>query len=266
VNLAIFLAAAASALPAPNAPLPVEPAKLAAQLDTADREVRSAIGEWAADGEPRSDRLPADLEAWALRQQRIVRLLSRRPDLAAKVLPRVPAAYRSIVVALRELKRLAGPPVKGAPKIRTGRAQSPARLQNHYRAAFRRFRVGPHVLAAVNFVETAFNKLRNRSTADAQGPMQFIAPTWRAYGLGGDVHDPHDAILGAANYLRANGAPGDYARALYHYNPSPLYVNAVLRYARLIGRDRRWFHTFYAWQVFVRGERRVTGPELAPTR
>ena len=28
--------------------------------------------------------------------------------------------------------------------------------------------------------------------------MQFLAGTWRVYGMGGDVHDPHDAILGAA--------------------------------------------------------------------
>jgi membrane-bound lytic murein transglycosylase B len=33
--------------------------------------------------------------------------------------------------------------------------------------------------------------------------------TWRAYGLGGDIQDPRDAILGAANYLRANGARRD---------------------------------------------------------
>src|SRR5690349_5147629 len=99
--------------------------------------------------------------------------------------------------------------------------------------------------------------------------MQFIPSTWRAYGLGGDIHDPHDAILGAANYLHANGAPGDYSGALYHYNPSRLYVDAVLRYARLIAHDRRWFYALYSWQVFVRthagGERRMTGPGLAPT-
>jgi hypothetical protein len=45
------------------------------------------------------------------------------------------------------------------------------------------------------------------------------------------VHDPHDAILGAANYLHASGAPADYRVALYHYNPVPEYVDAVMRYA-----------------------------------
>ena len=54
------------------------------------------------------------------------------------------------------------------------------------------------VLAAVNFVETKFGKLRSSSAAGAQGPMQFIPATWRRYGLGGNVRDAHDAILGAA--------------------------------------------------------------------
>jgi membrane-bound lytic murein transglycosylase B len=139
----------------------------------------------------------------------------------------------------------------------------PATLLQYYREAQRRFGVRWTLLAAVNFVESAFNKLRSNSSAGAQGPMQFIPATWRAYGLGGDVHDPHDAILGAANYLRANGAPTDNRRALFHYNQSALYVDAVLRYAREIRNDRRAFYVYYARQVFVRtpsGLRRITGP------
>ena len=95
--------------------------------------------------------------------------------------------------------------------------------------------------------------------------MQFLASTWRAYGRGGDVHDPHDAIVGAANHLRANGAPSDYRNALYAYNPSASYVNAVLRYASEIRRDRRAYFTYYSRQVFVRtrtGARRLTGPGM----
>ena len=93
------------------------------------------------------------------------------------------------------------------PRIRAAEPEPADRLRAHYAAAQRRFGVGWHVLAAVNFVETGFGRLRNESTAGARGPMQFIPATWRAYGLGGDVHDPRDAILGAANYLHANGAP-----------------------------------------------------------
>ena len=56
--------------------------------------------------------------------------------------------------------------------------------------------------------------------------MQFMPATWRAYGLGGDIDDPRDAILAAANYLHASGAPQDVDRALYAYNHSRAYVRA----------------------------------------
>ena len=88
--------------------------------------------------------------------------------------------------------------------------------------------------------------------------------TWAAYGQG-DVNDPHDAILGAARYLKASGAPGDMQRALFAYNPSREYVDAVLRYTRRIRDDRRAYFAFHSWQVFVRtpsGIRRITGPGL----
>jgi membrane-bound lytic murein transglycosylase B len=111
----------------------------------------------------------------------------------------------------------------------------------------------------VNFVESAFGKVRNTSTAGAQGPMQFLPATWRAYGLGGNVHDPHDAILGAANYLRANGGARDERRALLAYNHSTLYVDAVLHYAHRIAHVPDAFAEYYAWAVYIRtptGERR----------
>jgi membrane-bound lytic murein transglycosylase B len=179
------------------------------------------------------------------------------------VLRRLTRAQRehaaSVLVAMRSLRRLARSDRRRRPAVRTGLPRPPAELLRHYRAAQRRFGVGWHVLAAVNFVETGFYKLRNESTAGAKGPMQFIPSTWRAYGMGGDVRDPRDAIMGAANYLRASGAPRDYARALYAYNPTPLYVGAVRRYARRIAADPRAFYAFYAWSVYW-GGRRVTGP------
>ena len=75
---------------------------------------------------------------------------------------------------------------------------------------------------------------------------------------------PRDSILGAANYLRASGAPGNLRRALYaRTDHSELYVEAVLAYARVMRRDVRAFYGFHAWQVFVRtpnGYRRITNP------
>ena len=119
------------------------------------------------------------------------------------------------------------------------------------------------MLAAVNFVETGFNRLRSRSSAGAQGPMQFMPATWRAYGLGGDVHDPRDAIIGAANYLRASGAARDLRGALWRYNHAQRYVDAVATFAAQMRRDERVFLQYHAWQVFVKtpsGPRRLTGP------
>ena len=129
--------------------------------------------------------------------------------------------------------------------------------------AERRFGVDWQVLAAVNFVETGFNKIRSNSTAGAQGPMQFIPSTWRAYGMGGNVRDPRDAIMGAANYLRASGGRRDIRRALFAYNPSSLYVRAVSNYARRIRRRPQSLYALHSWQIFVRttkGLRRLTGP------
>jgi len=204
---------------------------------------------------------------YALYEQRLYRLLARRALPARATFRRLPhglAAYaRDVVVAHRELVSIT-PPLPAA-RVRVGPAAPASALLRWYREAERRFGVPWNVLAAVNFVESAFGKLHSASAAGAQGPMQFLPATWRTYGLGGNVHDPHDAILGAANYLRASGAPTSIRRALHAYNPSPSYVDAVLRYARRIGADIHAYYSFYSWQVFVRttsGVRRMTGPGL----
>jgi membrane-bound lytic murein transglycosylase B len=240
-------------LPGPAAPIPTQPAALVAKVQTTDVALNAALDRW-----DKSLPVPRDVAALALYQQRVIRLLARNPPLALRV-----PALRTDVVARKDLFRLAPPPGTPSPPLRVGRAAAPAQLLAWYRAAQRRFGVRWELLAAVNFVESAFNRLRNNSVAGAQGPMQFMPATWRSYGLGGDVHDPHDAILGAANYLAANGGAHDEARALYHYNPSQLYVDAVRRYARRIAADRRAFYRYYAWSVFVHGphgDRRISGP------
>lgn len=258
--MAILLAFLALAAPPPGAPIPRDPAALASTYETTTRDLAAAVERWRATGGPR---VPKDVTLYALYQQRIVILLSERPALSKAVLRRLPEgrALSSELAARRGLGRLSRPRPRRA--FRTGPAEPADRLRGHYLEAQRRFGVAWNVLAAVNYVESAFNKLRNASTAGAQGPMQFIPSTWRRYGLGGNVHDPHDAILGAANYLHANGAPHSYPRALYRYNPSWLYVDAVLRYARRIRSDPRAYYVFYSRQVFVRtphGLVRLTGP------
>jgi membrane-bound lytic murein transglycosylase B len=242
-------------LPPPAAPLPHAPAAIVATLQATTAELDTALDRW-----DKAAAAPRDVTLLALYQQRVVRLLAHDQALAARVIARYPAIADD-VTARRDLIRLT--PATPGPAVRVGNAEPPQRLLGWYRQAQRRYGVRWQLLAAVNFVESAFNKIRNSSVAGAQGPMQFIPATWAAYGLGGDVHEPHDAILGAANYLAANGGARDEARALYHYNPSQLYIDAVRRLARRIAGDRHAFYRYYCWQVFVRtptGVQRVTGP------
>jgi membrane-bound lytic murein transglycosylase B len=266
--LAVALAGsvlAAAPPPAPDAALPDGPKRLAQTLARTRLELRAEIRVWIADAPARRREPPRRVTLDALYEQRIERKLAASPRLARATIRQLPPALaggvRDEVTAQRELQRLARP--ISLADVRVGRPLPADVLLRYYREAERRFHVRWQVLAAVNFVESAFNKLRNRSSAGAQGPMQFLPSTWRAYGLGGNVHDPHDAILGAANYLHASGAPRSYRRALFAYNRSALYVDAVLRYARQIARDRRSYFDYYSRQVFVRtpaGVRRVTGP------
>ena len=250
--------------PAPGASLPREPEALAERLAAADAALAEAVDRWRADAGLRDFPPPDDVTLWALHQQRIHLLLTGRPALAESVVARVPDASAAHLRATFRARRGLGKITPTTPgRYRTGPPEPPALLLEHYRAAERRFGVGWRVLAAINFVESAFGRMRNSSAAGALGPMQFIPSTWRAYGLGGDVNEPRDAILGAANYLHANGAPGRLRRALYRYNPSDLYVNAVLSYTGRMRRDPRAFLSYYSWQVFVRvpgGTRRITGP------
>jgi membrane-bound lytic murein transglycosylase B len=254
---------AAAAPPSVNAPIPTEPAPLARTLVQTTADLERAIGNW----NPKSTAAPQPLVLQALYQQRIYRVLTRDSSLATRTLVLVPQdlakASRDLIAAQRELYRLT--PAIGVHAIKVARARPAPELLSYYREAQHRFKIPWNVLAAVNFVETKFGKLRSASAAGAQGPMQFMPATWRRYGLGGDVQDTHDAILGGANYLHASGAPQDLRKALHHYNPSSAYVDAVVRYARRIGAERTMFYALYNWQVFVktpRGDRRVTGPGL----
>jgi len=259
----LVVGSAGAAPPTVNAPIPTEPAALARTLDQTTADLEQAIGAW----NPKSAAAPQPVVLLALYQQRIYRSLTRNSRLATHTLALVPQdlanVSRDLLAAQRELYRLT-PPI-GVQTIKVARPRPAPELLGYYREAQHRFSVPWNVLAAVNFVETKFGKLRSASAAGAQGPMQFMPATWRRYGLGGNVQDAHDAIIGAANYLHASGAPRDLRNALHHYNPSGAYVDAVLRYARRIDADRTMFYALYSWQVFVKtpgGDRRVTGPGL----
>ncbi len=255
-------------LPAPDAPVPTTAAGIAHALAVATLALRASIDAWEAAGGIGEWPPPRRVVLQALYQQRLYRALGREPALASRVIARLPggvaAEARTNVAAGTKLFSLVHA-TRRAIEFRTRPPLPAAVLLRYYREAERRFHVSWEVLAAVNYIESKFGRVVSPSSAGAQGPMQFIPSTWAAYGMGGDVHDPHDAILGAANYLHASGAPGDYRSALYSYNHAEAYVDAVLLYARHMVNDPRAFFEYYNWQVFVlRPGRdvRLTGPGL----
>ncbi|CAN5188293.1 hypothetical protein BH20ACT20_BH20ACT20_05420 [soil metagenome] len=257
--------AEAGGVPGPGAAIPRSPPGLAAALTDATTDLRAAIERWREDGDPARGGPPPDVTLLGLYQQRIYLVLGTRPRLARSTVARLRAGVRAeardVLVVRRALGRL-NPPTRRV-RFRIGRALPADVLRRLYQRAERRFGVDWRLLAAVNLVETGFNRIRSNSSAGAQGPMQFIPSTWAAYGMGGDIRDPADAILGAANYLRASGAPGDERDALFAYNPSTDYVNSVRAHARSMRRDVRTYYGLYSWQIFVRtpsGSRQLTGP------
>lgn len=256
----------AADLPAPDAALPRTAAAMTATLTTTTRRLRAEISAWREDGDPSAGGPPRAVTLLALHHQRLHRLLVRWPraraDAAVAAMTQdVRGEARDTLAARRAIAAI---PRRGTPPpVRTTAAEPAGILRADYERAQRRFGVPWTVLAAVNFVESAFGRVRSASEAGARGPMQFLPSTWRAYGLGGDIDDAGDAILGAANYLRRSGAPRDLDRALFAYNHSRDYVRAIRRFADRMRRDERMYFAYYAWQVYARtaaGVRRLTGP------
>jgi hypothetical protein len=219
----------------------VDPASLA-------RRISDAEGVLRREGAP-----GADVAAAALAQQVAYRQLGDHPEWDAAVLAALPpelhGVVQSHVAARRDLRALTGEPATEMPAWRIVPPPPAADLQAWYREAEAAFGVPWQYLAAINLVETAMGRIRGTSVAGAQGPMQFMPATWAAYGEG-DVNDPRQAILAAARYLTANGAPGDMAGALWNYNHSDRYVRAVERYADLIAEHPGAYAGFHAWGVW----------------
>ena len=250
----------AQALPAPDAALPRTPDGLAAALTATTRRLRDALRRWDT-----SAAVPRDVTYLALHHQRMLRLMAARRALGDATLARLPrdvrGEARDTVLAQRSLAAI--PRARHRPRVRVASAAPAAELRRDYGVAQNRFGVHWSVLASINLVESAFGRIRSASEAGARGPMQFLPSTWRRYGMGGDIDDPRDAILAAANYLRTGGAAHDLDRALFAYNHSTSYVRAIRRFAGRMRADERTFLTYYAWQVFVRtptASRRLTGP------
>jgi hypothetical protein len=150
-----------------------------------------------------------------------------------------------------------------------GSAGPPRNLIPIYIEAARKYNLGergPQILAAINKIETDFGRLNDvTSTAGAIGWMQFMPPTWDAYGVDGDGDgeaDPYnarDAIHSAANYLSASGAPVEWYDAIWAYNHADWYVQDVLEKATCYGALEDTTEVDEDLKVFVckPGERRI---------
>jgi cell wall-associated NlpC family hydrolase len=95
------------------------------------------------------------------------------------------------------------------------------------------------LLAAVGKVESDHGRnpaCRHPNAAGAQGPMQFLPTTFAHYSWASDsptpdIYNPRDAIYAAAAMLVDNNIRDDPRQALYAYNHSKSYVDAVLSWA-----------------------------------
>jgi membrane-bound lytic murein transglycosylase B len=183
--------------------------------------------------------------------------------------PRAAATTRTDLTAGAALSTLTVPR-RQFPPWRIVQPPSAGTLLRYFQEAQARFGVGWRYLAAIEFIETRFGRIRGSSPAGAQGPMQFLPATWARYGRGG-IDNQRDAILAAARFLVANGAPGDMGTALYHYNNSTAYVAAVQDYVERIRAEPRAYDGYYNWQVLYARARRtfilpVGYPRVRPER
>jgi membrane-bound lytic murein transglycosylase B len=238
--------------PAPAAPAtttttvePIDVAAVAAELARIESVIR----------DPHAS--PAQVAAAGTDEQLAYRIVAAHPDQADAVTTAVPESVRAAVAAnttaVLELGRMVGKLQDTPPAWRIVSPAPADELLSYYKGAAQAEGVPWPVLAAINLVETRMGRIQGLSTAGAQGPMQFMPATWARYGQGGDVESNRDAIYAAARLLRGNGVGrGDLRAAVYSYNHSQHYVNAVLAYADVMTADERAYFGYHAWQVWYR--------------
>lgn len=215
------------------------PARLAVQLTAAEKALSRTGGS------------SSTFTRQALILQLVCLKLAYQPSWTDAVINAVPRAWRTAATA--DIKSTADlvAITPGEPKLppwRLIRAKPMRKLISYYRAAQAATGVNWSYLAAINFIETDFGRIKGPSYTGAQGPMQFEPATWASYGHG-SIYDPRDAIMAAARYLRDRGALSDISRAVFAYNNSSNYVASVLRFAARIRADRSALISYYHHQI-----------------
>jgi hypothetical protein len=134
-----------------------------------------------------------------------------------------------------------GEAIGGIPDFFIESFRVPPFLLPIYQAAGTAYDIPWQVLAAINEVETDYGRDLNVSSAGAEGWMQFLPSSWARYGVDAtgsgyeDPYNPADAIFAAARYLAAAGGAQHIRDAVFSYNHSAAYVEAVMLRAQLLG-------------------------------
>ena len=174
------------------------------------------------------------------------------------VIPLLPASVQSpiknLISALQSLYILAGIDQYYLVNVHFNHVytdtEALSALRSYYLEAQRAYGVDASYLASINFIESNFGRVKDISSAGAQGPMQFLPSTWTQYGQGGNIHDNHDSILAAARYLVRNGAPYNMRNAIFQYNHDYDYVDSVESFARAYRTDPGWLDRMYYWNTY----------------
>src|SRR2546425_5508939 len=186
-------------------------------------------------------------------QQLVYARLRDFPDWWDRALAGLPSATRQAVLggleAAKQIQLIRSPVPRNLPEWKILDPKPIDTLLSYYKEAETAYGIGWEYLAAIHLIESRMGRIRGLSTAGAQGPMQFIPSTWAVYGKG-DINDDHDAILAAARYLKAAGAPGDMRKALLAYNHSTPYVNAMMAYAAVLRSTPEEYRGYHSWQVY----------------
>ncbi len=204
---------------------------------------------------------------WGRRQQRLYQVLASNPDWETDVIAGVTAetrygveqnwAARQALTSLVKSETLS----ETLPAWQLREPLPAAELMGYYREAEAQTGIPWNYLAAINLIETRMGRIEGFSTAGATGPMQFLPSTWEEC-CEGDPTIDRDAIIGAGNFLVRVGGLEDMQAALFRYNRSDRYVNAVTAYAEVMAENELAYRGYHAWQVYFLS---ASGLILMPT-
>ncbi|MGH1489105.1 MAG: transglycosylase SLT domain-containing protein [Acidimicrobiales bacterium] len=223
--------------------LPTNAAEFSLAIEQAERMVRDeALSNPQRDG-------------WGRRQQSLYRHLTSNSEWADEILAGVDPTLTNAVSlnwgARQSLSSLVNTEhlQSELPAWRVIPPLPPEELIGYYKQAEADTGIQWEFLAAINLIETRMGRIQGISTAGAVGPMQFLPTTW-AECCEGDPAVPADAIAGAAKYLTDRGGPENMNRAIFGYNNSQYYVDAVTAYANVMMEDERAYYGYHAWEIY----------------